>query len=327
MSSIRLLRFRHKNVESESVETQRHPHQPVLLEQTIAVLQPTQGDRYLDLTAGYGGHASAILDSTRAWNQAVLVDRDAAATKRLQMRFHAPKNRMPRIWHIDMVSALQRLRRDQSHFDVVLLDLGVSSVHFDEAKRGFSFRRQGPLDMRMDQRQSLTAETVVNQWPETELCRLIADYGEEPHARRIAQAIVKARPLYRTDQLAETVAKAIGRRGKRHPATRTFQAIRLAVNQELTQLGSALQYLPNVLAPGGRLAIISFHSLEDRLVKRAFRQWTNRGLESQFRLLTKRPITAGQNEIVLNPRARSAKLRAVAKLTNTPKERSMDNAD
>ena len=290
------------------VETNTHPHQPVLLEQVINLLNPQKNDRYLDLTAGYGGHASAVLDSTWAWNQSTLVDRDKYAIDYLKNRFIEHK---PQLINADMVSAITQLQAGKAQFDLVLADLGVSSVHLDTGDRGFSFQADAPLDMRMDQSSELDAGTVVNDWPESELTRILREYGEEPRARAIAQEIVRARPVKTTFELAEIVSRVYRRRGKKHPATKTFQAVRIAVNDELGQLRKALELLPSIVAPGGRIAIISFHSLEDRIVKQTFKDWTSKGIENEFTLLTKRPITADENEF--NPRARSAKLRAVAK--------------
>lgn len=290
------------------METNTHPHQPVLLEQVIDLLNPQNGDRYLDLTAGYGGHASTVLDSTWAWDQSTLVDRDQYAIDYLKNRF---SEHTPQLIHADMVSALTSLQAGKAQFDLVLADLGVSSVHLDTGDRGFSFQADAPLDMRMDQSGQLTAGIVVNDWPESELIRILREYGEEPRARAIAHQIVQSRPIKTTFELVDIVSRVYKRRGKKHPATQTFQAVRIAVNDELGQLRKALELLPSVVAPGGRIAIISFHSLEDRIVKRTFKDWTSRGIENEFQLLAKRPITADEQDN--NPRARSAKLRAVAK--------------
>ncbi len=197
-----------------------------------------------------------------------------------------------------------------------MADLGVSSPHLNEGNRGFSIRQSAPLDMRMDQSQVLTAQYIVNHYKEVDLAKLLADYGEEPKARQIAKAIVAARPVDTTDKLAEIAAKAWPGHSRVHPATRTFQALRIAVNDELNQLALALSVWQDLLAPGGRLVVISFHSLEDRLVKRAFAESSGDHYDAELLLLTKSPITATPNELVLNPRARSAKLRAVAKIKN-----------
>jgi 16S rRNA (cytosine1402-N4)-methyltransferase len=284
-------------------------HVPVLAEQVLQYLDPKTGESYLDLTAGYGGHASKILERTQAPAQAVLVDRDQHAIDVLQASsaLHACE-----LLHTDYLSASQQLAAAGRQFDIILADLGVSSPHLNEAARGFSFTRPGPLDMRMDQRRELTAEQVVNTWTEAELARIIATYGEEPKARRIAGLIVQHRPFATTDQLAAIVAKAWPGHSRVHPATRTFQALRIAVNDELGQLEQALPLWQQLLAPGGRLGIISFHSLEDRLVKQYFAEQAGDRYDAPLTLLTKRPAVAAADEIVFNPRARSAKLRAVA---------------
>jgi 16S rRNA (cytosine1402-N4)-methyltransferase len=214
--------------------------------------------------------------------------------------------------------------------DGVVLDLGVSSHQLESPERGFSFRAHGPLDMRMDRRQALDARQIINTFSATELQRIFREYGEEPHARRIAAAIIAARdakPIQTTEELAAIVARAKGRgRREHHPATQTFQALRIAVNQELQQLQGFLEHGYELLKPGGRMAIISFHSLEDRLVKNAFRKWDRAclcpprtprcdcGWSRKVKLLTKRPVLPSPQEIAANPRARSAKLRAVERL-------------
>ena len=294
------------------VETHHNPHTPVLSRQVLQLLKPQKQQSYLDLTAGYGGHASLVLDSTWAWNQTVLVDRDSQAIKHLHNRFieHTPE-----LVHADMVEALHTLINKGRQFDMILADLGISSVHVDEAQRGFSFMREGPLDMRMDPRQEISAATIVNMWSTSDIAQLLLEYGEERQAKRIAHVISQKRPFTTTLQLADAVSTVVRRRGKTHPATRTFQALRIAVNDEIGQVKQALSLIPQVTAPEGRVAVISFHSLEDRLVKDAFRNLTSAGIESDFELLTKKPITADDDE--LNPRARSAKLRAVVKLKQT----------
>ncbi|HIA91583.1 TPA: 16S rRNA (cytosine(1402)-N(4))-methyltransferase RsmH [Candidatus Saccharibacteria bacterium] len=296
------------------METHHNPHTPVLCKQVVTLLEPQKEQSYLDLTAGYGGHASEILDSTWAWNQTTLVDRDAQAIKHLENRFYEHKDLL-RFVHADMVTALQALIDESRQFDMILADLGISSVHVDQADRGFSFMRNGPLDMRMDPRQDLTAAIVVNTWSEVDLLQILREYGEERQAKRIVQAIMAHRPIRTTEELADVVSTVVHRKGKKHPATRTFQALRIAVNDEVGQLKTMLQLVPKVVSPGGRVAIISFHSLEDRLVKQAFKDLTSLGIESDFTLLTTKPVTATEDDI--NPRARSAKLRAVAKIKQT----------
>lgn len=287
-------------------------HVPVLLEETLRVLDPQAGESYLDLTAGYGGHASAILDRTDNYNAAVLVDRDSFAIATLD-RF---KEKGVELRHTDFVSAATALIDEERQFDVVLVDLGVSSPQLDKGERGFSFTHPGPLDMRMDGRQEISAYTLVNHASESELVRIIMTYGEEPlsWARRYANAIVKARPLDTTQQLADLIKQTYkGPWRKTHPATRTFQALRIAVNQELEQVERLLPLLPKLLKRGGRVGVISFHSLEDRLVKQFFKQQFMAGYESELRDLTKKAIDGATSD-VHNPRARSAKLRAAVKI-------------
>lgn len=289
-------------------------HLPVLRESVLDCLAPKPGQSYLDLTAGYGGHAAAVIGITGAPDKAVLVDRDHQAAHALRKKF---AGQGAAVTESDFLSALERLAGESRTFDMVLADLGVSSPHLEEPGRGFSFSRSGPLDMRMDQSQALTAEKIVNGYPEAELARILAEQGEEPRAAAIARAIISNRPIGNTADLAAIIAAAGGRRGKIHPATKSFQAIRIAVNDELNQLERALPLMAGALKPGGRLAVISFHSLEDRLVKRFLAGKSGSAYDAELELLTKRPITASRDEIASNPRARSAKLRAAAKIKNT----------
>lgn len=287
-------------------------HVPVLLEQVLTYLAPTDGESYLDLTAGYGGHAAAILARTNQPAKAVLVDRDPRAIEQLQQRF----GNGVEIRQADYLSASQQLAHEGRQFDCILADIGVSSPHLNEVNRGFSLQHEGPLDMRMDQTQDLTAEQIVNRWPEAELARILAVYGEEPKAQRIAHLIISNRPLTSTTQLAAVVAKAWPGHSRVHPATRTFQALRIAVNDELTQLERSLPVWQQLLAPGGRLGVISFHSLEDRIVKRFLQDRAGDRYDAELRVLTKRPAVATPHEIVSNPRSRSAKLRVAVKIKN-----------
>lgn len=290
-------------------DTINHHHTPVLLEPVLELLKPQAGESYLDLTAGYGGHARAVIALTQAPNMAVLVDRDDTAQKVLEAEF----GKTAKIMHQDFNSAASELHQADQKFDLILMDLGISSPQIDEAGRGFSFRHEAPLDMRMDRRQKLTAAVLVNTESVEELTRIIKDYGEEPKARQIAEAIVKERPIATTTELANIVSECVRTRSKIHPATRTFQAIRIAVNDELSQLSNTLELLPDLLEAGGRVAIISFHSLEDRTVKRWLNEQRELGYEAQLKVLTKKPID-GQTESVNNPRARSAKLRGAVKI-------------
>jgi 16S rRNA (cytosine1402-N4)-methyltransferase len=290
---------------------ENHLHQPVLLTPVLQYLDPKAGDSYLDLTGGYGGHAAAVLDITKNPTDSVLVDRDSNAIKELQERF---AGQGVGLLHKDFLSASRQLQSEGKQFDVILADLGVSSPHLNQASRGFSIKADGPLDMRMDQDQSLTAEEMVNTYSKEELEKILKQYGEEPKARAIASLIVEHRPFHTTHQLAQIVAKAWPGYSKVHPATRTFQALRIAVNDELELLRKSLPiWMDDLLAPGGRLAIISFHSLEDRLVKEAFAEKAGDRYDANLRLLTKKPVVGDESEIVFNPRARSAKLRAAVK--------------
>lgn len=287
-------------------------HVPVLLDATLDVLRPVQGESYLDLTAGYGGHARAFLARTENYSDAVLVDRDDYAL----LHVHDIATQGSELIHSDYVDAAAALISRGRQFDVVLVDLGVSSPQLDQSERGFSFSKPGPLDMRMDRRAELTAETLVNTASESELTRIITEYGEEPRtvASRIARAIIAHRPIHTTTDLAQVVLTTHrGRWQRTHPATRTFQALRIAVNDELKQVETMLEFLPRLLRSGGRVGIISFHSLEDRLVKRFFKSQADAGYEASLRILTAHPIEGALHD-VHNPRARSAKLRAAVKI-------------
>jgi 16S rRNA (cytosine1402-N4)-methyltransferase len=297
-------------------------HQPVLQDQVVQVLAPRKGESYLDCTAGYGGHAALITESIGPEGRAILVDWDARAIQALRERF----GDQVEVMHESYLGAAERLREDGTLVDMILLDLGVSSPQIDNAERGFSFKADAPLDMRMDQSQSLTAAEVVNQTQVRELERIIREYGEEPKARAVAKAIVANRPFATTGELARVVRRAALREVDIDSATRTFQAIRIEVNAELQQLEEALPVLAKLLVPGGRLAVISFHSLEDRIVKQFFDQESRDcicppkqpictcGHVASLRKLTPKPITADSTEIAINPRARSAKLRAAEKI-------------
>lgn len=281
-----------------------------MLAEVIGLLRPTAGEAYLDLTAGYGGHAAAVIEATKSSEAATLVDRDQNAVEALRSHFGSE----PQIIQLDFLTASRQLAEQGKQFDIILADLGVSSPHLDQGERGFSFRQAAPLDMRMDQSQALSAETIVNQWNEADLADILKRYGQEPKARRIAGLIVQNRPITDTAQLAALVKRAWPGVSRVHPATRTFQAIRIAVNDELEQLNQALPIWQDLLAPGGRLAVISYHSGEDRLVKDHFKQAAEAGYEAEVELLTKKPLLPSAHEIAINPRSRSAKLRAVVKI-------------
>jgi 16S rRNA (cytosine1402-N4)-methyltransferase len=289
---------------------QKQIHKPVLLNATLQYLSPQAGQSYLDTTAGYGGHAKAVLERTKNYKESVLVDRDEQATQVLKEVFAGTD---VTIICNDFLSASNVLLEQGRSFDMILADLGVSSLHLDEPERGFSFNSPGPLDMRMDTSQSLDAAAIVNTYSLEQLAGILSQYGEEPKAWAIARNIVSSRPINTTDQLAQIVAKSWPGRSRVHPATRTFQALRIAVNSELTQLSEALPSWLKLLAPGGRLVIISFHSLEDRIVKQFFAEHAANTYDAELELLSKKPVMATNDEIVSNPRARSAKLRACRK--------------
>ena len=286
-------------------------HVPVLLDATLELLTPQEGESYLDLTAGYGGHAEAFLEKTGNFTDSALVDRDEYAIAHLE-RFAAHG---VTLLHTDFVSAARELIAQQKKFNIVVVDLGVSSPQLDQATRGFSFTKPGPLDMRMDRSQTTTAESIVNTYKVDALADIIIKYGEEKRgfSRRIAQGIVENRPFSDTKQLADMIAHLHrGRWQKIHPATRTFQALRIEVNQELAQVEAILPLLPSLLHQNGRVGVISFHSLEDRLVKQYFKEQAQAGFEAELQLLNKKPFD-GATYDVHNPRSRSAKLRGAVK--------------
>ena len=285
-------------------------HVPVLLEETLELLAVRPGGLWVDGTVGLGGHAAAVLRATSPDGRLVGIDRDGETLARARERL-AEFGARARLEQADYREIPERLGEEKA--DGVLLDLGVSSVQLDEAARGFSFQAEGPLDMRLDRSQGATAADLVNRMRERDLADLLYEYGEEPASRRIARAIAFARerkPITTTTELADVVRRAAprGRRPGLHPATRTFQALRIRVNQELDGLGEAFERIAACLRPGGRLAVIAFHSLEDRAAKEAFRTLSTKG---GFRLLTRKPVRPGEAEVRRNPRARSARLRAV----------------
>ncbi len=287
-------------------------HKPVLLSEVLEVLQPRRGESYLDLTAGYAGHASEILDVTQNYKDSALVDRDENAIEVLEERF---RDKPVRIVKSDFYNAVLQEIECGNTFDIILMDFGVSSPQLDRAERGFSFAKDGPLDMRMDQDQELSAEVVVNHYNERHLAEILEKYAEEKPgmAKLIARTIVHGRPWKSTKQLGDALKK-YGGHTKVHPATRIFQAIRIAVNDELGEIEKTLPLLTRILKPGGRVAMITFHSLEDRLVKDYLKDAESYGEESELEVLTRKPIVAEPEELFINPRARSAKLRAAKKV-------------
>ena len=270
-------------------------------------LSPQKGENYLDLTAGFAGHASSILDVTQNYKDSTLVDRDQYAIDYLTEKF---ANFPIEILHTDFYSAALQLYECGKTYDLILADFGVSSPQLDLGSRGFSFMHEGPLDMRMDVRQELSADTIINHWSENSLIEIFEKYGEMSpgFAQKVARIIRLNRPFESTTQLADAIANET-RNSRIHPATKVFQAVRIVVNDELSIIENTLPLLPKLLKPGGRLAIITFHSLEDRLVKDFFKDASSRGEESELKIITKKPITAEKVELVNNPRARSAKLR------------------
>jgi len=300
-------------------------HVPVLLNEVLEALSPRDGAHYVDGTFGGGGYARAILEACDC--RVLGIDRDPEAIARGQALVALYPGRLTLVH--GAFSEMDRLlaASGESGTNGVVLDLGVSSFQFDEPARGFSFRADGPLDMRMSG-EGQSAADVVNTADEKTLGDIIAHYGEEHHARRIAKAIVAARPLTGTLELAELVAKVLGPAARRfavHPATRTFQALRIHVNDELGELSRALEAATRILKPEGRLAVVSFHSLEDRIVKRFLAERGKAVHASRhapdaprakpvYRLLGSRPVAPGQVEIANNPRARSAKLRSAERL-------------
>ncbi len=303
-------------------------HVPVLLPQVIAGLALRPDARCIDGTLGGGGHAEALLTATGPDGRLLGLDADPAAVARSGSRLAAFGERVVLVHASFRRLAAVAAAHEFSQVEAILLDLGMSSFHLADADRGFSFQVEGPLDMRMDPTQPLTAAEIVNEWPADDLADVIYEYGEETRSRRIARAIVAARPLQTTTELASVVSQAVGgARGERiHPATRVFQALRICVNDELGALEAVLPQIVTLLAPGGRCAIISFHSLEDRRVKQ-FIQRESRdcicppdlpqcvcGHRATLKAITKKPIEPDEAEIRLNPRSRSAKLRIAEKL-------------
>lgn len=286
-------------------------HEPVLLHKVVELLAPQPGETYLDLTAGYGGHARAVARVLGGFSTVTLVDRDENAIAELG----SFEQSGARVVHDDFAHFALCSRERGETYDMILVDFGVSSPQLDRAERGFSIARNGPLDMRMDQRQARSARQLVNGTSERELARIITEYGEETpsKAAKIARAIVRSRPHETTEDLAQAVLSTHrGGYQKLHPATRTFQAIRIALNDELGQIRQLLACVESLLNPGGRVAFISFHSLEDRLVKQYLREQTQAGYEATMTVLTPRAIL-GKLHDVHNPRARSATLRAAVK--------------
>src|SRR5271166_5222795 len=300
-------------------ENKQFGHVAVLLKPAIEFLAVRRGGTYIDATLGLGGHSWEIAKRLGAQGRLIGFDKDPAALERARERLNSPPAELVSDWpHVELVHAsfadvAQHVAPATA--DGLLADLGVSSMQLENAARGFSFQADGPLDMRMDPQSGPTADQVVNRFDERELADAIYEFGEERRSRRIARAIVRARPIHTTAKLAAVIsaaARPMNQSERRiHPATRTFQAIRILVNRELEDLRGLIEAAPNVLRPGGRLVIISFHSLEDRIVKDGLRDGAKAG---SYCLLTKRPAIAEAEETEENPRSRSAKLRAAERL-------------
>ncbi len=294
-------------------------HTPVLLAEVIAALAPRPGGRYLDATVGGGGHALAVLQAAQPGGVLLGIDADPAALAATAERLAEAGLSQQAVLRHGSFADLAALAAEAGFaaVDGILFDLGVSSYQLDTPERGFSFAADGPLDMRLDPTQGPTAADLVNRLSERELAGIIFQYGEEHAARRIARAIVERRrsqPFQSTADLAAVVARAVGgRHGRIHPATRTFQALRIAVNHELDRLAAALPQAVALLALGGKLAVISFHSLEDRIVKQFLRAEAA-GEAPRLAIITKKPVVASDTEVAANPRARSAKLRVAVRI-------------
>jgi 16S rRNA (cytosine1402-N4)-methyltransferase len=302
-------------------------HVPVLLKEAIDFLNVRRGGTYIDATVGLGGHSYEIAKRLGAPGHLIGLDKDPAALQIAQRKLApakpdssagvSPANAdWPKVTLLQTSFAEVGERFGKNFADGLLADIGVSSLQLQDAARGFSFQADGPLDMRMDPRSERTAEQVVNHLDERELADVIYEFGEERRSRRIARAIVRSRPIRSTAHFADVISAAArpmnSEQRRIHPATRTFQALRIFVNRELDDLTALMNAAPRILKPGGRVVVISFHSLEDRIVKDAFREAGNK--YKYFRVLTKKPVTASEEEQDRNPRARSAKMRAAEKV-------------
>ncbi len=294
-------------------------HVPVLLKEAIDFLNVRRGGTYIDATVGLGGHSYEIAKRLGAPGHLIGLDKDPAAlsvAERKLAQANLTGEDFPKVTLLQCSFAEVGDRFGKNFADGILADIGVSSLQLQDAARGFSFQAEGPLDMRMDPRSERTAEQVVNHLDERELADVIYEFGEERRSRRIARAIVRSRPIRSTAHLADVISAAArpmnSEQRRIHPATRTFQALRIFVNRELDDLKALLEAAPRILKPGGRVVMISFHSLEDRIVKDAFREG---GIKYKyFRVLTKKPVTASEEEQDRNLRARSAKLRAAERV-------------
>jgi 16S rRNA (cytosine1402-N4)-methyltransferase len=290
-------------------------HVPVLLKEAIDFLAVRRGGTYIDATVGLGGHSYEIARRLGAPGHLIGLDKDPAALEIARKKLRRESQDWPEITLLQRSFAEIAKGQKPSSINGILADIGVSSLQLANPARGFSFQAEGPLDMRMDPQSERTAEQVVNHLDERQLADVIYEFGEERRSRRIARAICRSRPIRSTAHLAEVIsaaARPMNQAERRiHPATRTFQALRIFVNRELDDLKALLEAAPGMLKAGGRVVVISFHSLEDRIVKDAFREGTQKGY---YGVLTKKPVTATEEESDRNPRARSAKLRAAEKV-------------
>ena len=290
---------------------QKVRHVPVLFEEVMDFIRVRSGGTYVDCTLGLAGHAEGIARQLGSAGHLIGFDRDPEALELAKVRLaeicEELGSQAPQVTLIGEPFSTIAEHVKPASVDGLLADFGASSLHFDEARRGFSFQGEGPLDMRMDTRSGPTAEQVVNETGERELANLIYEYGEERRSRTVARAIVRGRPVTSTVQLARIVASAVPPMKFIHPATKTFQALRIFVNQELQEIRALFEAAPKLLKPSARLVVISFHSLEDRIAKDNIREGAQKGI---WNVLTKKPVTATEEEINRNPRSRSAKLRA-----------------
>ena len=295
-------------------------HAPVLLQQAIEILRLRPGATVADCTVGLAGHSAEMVKLLGAKGHLIGFDRDpealALAKERLDQVCEELGSQAPRVTLIGEAFSSAPRHLQPASLDALLADFGVSSMQLGEARRGFSFMADGPLDMRMDTRSGPTAEQVVNEVSERELANLIYEYGEERRSRRIARAIVRGRPVHTTGELARIVTQAAPamKSDRINAATRTFQGIRIFVNRELDEIRALMEAAPALLKPSGRIAVISFHSLEDRIVKDSLREGARQGI---WEILSRKPVTAGEEELDRNPRSRSAKLRAAEKTGKT----------
>jgi 16S rRNA (cytosine1402-N4)-methyltransferase len=290
---------------------QKARHVPVLYQDALDFLCVRPEGTYVDCTLGLAGHAEGIMRQLGPGGRLIGFDRDPEvlelATARLVKVAEEMGSQAPQLTLVGEAFSRIGGHVDAASVDGLLADFGVNSLHFDEARRGFSFQADGPLDMRMDTRIGPTAEQVVNEMEERELANLIYEYGEERRSRTVARAIVRGRPIATTGQLARIVASVVPRMKHIHGATRTFQALRIYINHELDEIRALFEAAPKLLKPSARLVVISFHSLEDRIAKDSIREGAQQGI---WKVLTRKPVTAGEEEMDLNPRSRSAKLRA-----------------